>query len=125
MEPLTDSQQIIKLKDSVRDLNENFSKLKYKFRNIFPRMKKIEELRATITRCEKLILHYQSTEIKSEKMYNRTMDRMREIEKDYASLFKKWNTTITFFEKRGEKGEWKPGIPFEEEEKLENINEKR
>lgn len=106
---ITKADPIKKLEENLKKLTASHVALKYKYRNIFPRMRKVEDLRATITKVYILIRSFQARDENSERMYNAAILKMQEIQKDYESLFKKWGTTITFFEKRNEGGDWIPG----------------
>ena len=99
---ITVNQQITALNGAHLALEDDFRELKL-------RVKEIAKLKTTITRCQTLIKSYENREGNSERMYTNAMLRMREIHKDYISLFKKWGTTITFFEKRIPGEDWIPG----------------
>lgn len=106
------NQQITALHGAYLALEDDFIELKL-------RVKEIAKLKTTITKCQTLIKSYENREGNSERMYTNAMLRMREIHKDYISLFKKWGTTITFFEKRIPGEDWIPGSANEEDDSTE------
>ncbi len=100
----------------LKDMQATLNGHSYKFRSQTKRLKKTERMHATIRKCHIKITTYNSINNKSVNFYNKVILRMREIQMDYNSLFKKMGSTITFFEKRLPGGNWMPGDPLEEVE---------
>lgn len=111
------SKRVVALEKQMRAMRESLTEHSYKLTSHTKHLKKTEKMHAIIRQCHIKITGYNSINNKSVNFYNKVILRMREIQKDYTSLFKKVGTTITFFEKRELGEDWIPGEPVEETER--------
>ncbi len=120
-------EKLLELPKLFRRLEERVVTTQQNLRQLKLKTKKLEKMNIIIAACNTQINKFNSIHLKVIRVAQRNEIKMEEIIKDYESLFKKWNTTITFYERRTKGGDWIPGTNKEEDEeyKVARSNKKK